>query len=167
MSRRFYLNQVVAASDALVTTTAWDTTATDDRLEPGDRITLGFDGGKTDDATALIAIRVADRLVQTLGIWQAPDGPRGRDWEVDRAEVDGVFRNAFTTYDVVGAFADVALWESYVDQWSMDYRNQLKIRASNRSVVGWDMRSGLKDSTLANEGTRGGSARRRDQTLDR
>ncbi len=151
VSRRFYLNQVVAASDALVTTTAWDTTATDDRLEPGDRITLGFDGGKTDDATALIAIRVADRLVQTLGIWQAPDGPRGRDWEVDRAEVDGVFRNAFTTYDVVGAFADVALWESYVDQWSMDYRNQLKIRASNRSVVGWDMRSGLKDSTLANE----------------
>lgn len=151
VSRRFYLNQVVAASDALVSATEWDGLDSSDRLRPGDQITLGFDGGKTDDATALVAVRVRDRLAQPIGIWQAPDGPAGRDWEIDRPLVDGVVRNTLAEFDVVAFFADVALWESYVDQWSLDFRNQLRVRASVRSVVGWDMRGGTKDLTLGNE----------------
>ena len=152
MSRRFYLNQVVAASDALLAPTEWDRLAApDERLHPGDTIVLGFDGGKTDDATALIAMRVTDRLIQPIGIWQAPDGPAGRDWEVDRHLVDGVVRNTLEQYDVVAFFADVALWESYIDAWSIDYREQLAVKASARSAIGWDMRGGKKDLTLANE----------------
>lgn len=151
MSRRFYLNQVVAASDSLVSAKEWDVCASGDRLAEGDEITLGFDGGKSDDATALVAVRVSDRLVQPLAIWQAPDGPAGKGWEVDRIEVDGAVRNALATYRVSAFFADVALWESYVDQWSIDYRTDLLVKATPKSAVGWDMRSGLKDLTLANE----------------
>lgn len=152
MSRRFYLNQVVAASDALLAPVEWDRLAVpEERLRPGDTIVLGFDGGKTDDNTALIAMRVEDRLIQPIGIWAAPDGPAGRDWEVDRPVVDGVVRNALEQYDVVAFFADVALWESYIDAWSIDYRDQLAVKASTRSAIGWDMRGGKRDLTLANE----------------
>lgn len=150
-SRRMFLNQLTAPDDALVAVHEWDACATADRLEPGDEIVLGFDGGRRDDATALIAIRITDRLVQPLGIWEAPDGPAGQDWEVDREAVDGMVRNAFEVYKVRAMFADVALWESYVDQWSQDFRRKLKIKASARSAVGRDMRGGLKELTEANE----------------
>ena len=41
--------------------------------DPGDKITLGFDGSRTGDATALVACRVEDGLVQLLDCWEAPD----------------------------------------------------------------------------------------------
>lgn len=151
-TRRFYLNQVVAADDALLTATEWDAIESPgDELKEGDEIVLGFDGSKTEDATALVAIRVEDRLVQPLGIWQAPDGPAGKDWEVPREEVDGLFRYAMAHYRVDAAFCDVAFWESYIDQWGLDYKADLLIPASTKGAVAWDMRGGLKDVTLANE----------------
>jgi phage terminase large subunit-like protein len=150
-SRRMFLNQLTAPDDALVAVHEWDACASADRLEPGDEIVLGFDGGRRDDATALVAIRINDRLVQPLGIWEAPDGPAGQDWEVDREAVDGIVRHTFEVYKVRAMFADVALWESYVDQWSQDFRRKLRIKASTRSAVGRDMRGGLKELTEANE----------------
>lgn len=151
-TRRFYLNQVVAADDALFVPGEWDEiAATDEELKPGDEIVLGFDGSLTDDATALVAMRVDDRLVQPLGIWQAPDGPAGKGWEVPRHEVDGLFRWAMATFRVDAAFCDVAFWESYVDQWGIDYKADLLVPASTKGAVSWDMRGGLKDSTLGNE----------------
>lgn len=148
-ARRFYLNQVVAAADALVAPHEWEACGSDDRLQPGDEITLGFDGGKSDDATALVACRVSDRLFEPIKIWEKPDGVP--DWEIDREVVDGTVRWAMSTYKVSGFFADVALWESYVDQWSQDFRGQLLVKASPKSTVGWDMRRGLMDITRANE----------------
>lgn len=147
-SRRFYLNQVVAAADALVAPHEYDACGVDDRLSPGDEITLGFDGGRSDDATALVACRVADRLFEPIRIWEHGDGFTD---EINRTEVDGVVRWAMETYRVTAFFADVALWESYIDQWSIDFRARLLVRASSASAVGWDMRGGLKESTRANE----------------
>lgn len=151
-TRRFYLNQVVAADDAILTPTEWDgIQAHGEVLQPGEEIVLGFDGSKTEDATALVAIRVADRLIQPLGIWQAPDGPEGKDWEVPRDEVDGVFRWAMSTFRVSAAFCDVAFWESYVDQWGLDYKADLLVPASTKGAVSLDMRGNQKDVTLGNE----------------
>ncbi|MFI6767520.1 hypothetical protein [Streptomyces sp. NPDC050355] len=121
-SQRMFLNQLVTAEDQLICPEDWDNCAVDDRLEDGDAITLGFDGGRTDDATALVAIRVPDRLIVPLGVWEKPDGPAGDGWQVDRATVDDAVRNAMERYDVQAFHADVALWESYVDAWSEDYR---------------------------------------------
>lgn len=149
--RRMFLNQLTAAEDALVRPDQWDPLAVEDTLNPGDEIVLGFDGGRKDDATALVALRVSDLLAVPLGLWEAPDGPQGADWEVDREQVDGAVRSAFTTYNVSAMFADVALWESYVDTWSADYRDQLVIKASPKSAVGRDMRGGLQELTEANE----------------
>ncbi|MEU7636553.1 hypothetical protein AB0C11_10730 [Streptomyces sp. NPDC039016] len=86
-----------------------------------------------------------------MGVWEKPDGPAGNGWEVDRQAVDGVVRNAMERYDVQAMFADVALWESYVDAWSEEFRDRLVIKASPHSAVGRDMRGGLQELTLANE----------------
>lgn len=148
-ARRFYLNEVTSADDALVTAGQWDACETPDRLGDGDVVTLGFDGGRTDDATALVACRVSDRLFEPLGVWERP--ATVREWEVDREAVNEAVHGAFLRFKVVGFYADVALWESYIDAWSQQYRSRLKVKASGNSAIGWDMRSRLQLATRATE----------------
>lgn len=150
-SRRYWLNQPVAAEDALLGPGEWAKCASPLRLQEGDEVTLGFDGGRTDDATALVAMRVADRLVQPLGIWERPDGPLGKGWEVDRKQVSDLVAHAFGLYRVRAFFADVKLWESYIDEWAETYRDELLVKASQRSLIGYDMRGHQQELTKATE----------------
>ena len=143
--RRMWFNQIVSAGDSLITVGQWDGILKpgcwgDKRdLRPGDHIVLGFDGSKTDDATALVAIRIEDKLIVPLAIWQNPDP--ALEWHVPEAQVDSEVHLAFQTYKVLAFFADVAYWDSYVDAWAEQYREQLLVRASARSTVGFDMRA--------------------------
>lgn len=150
-SRRYWLNQPVAAEDALLDPAEWALCASPLRLEDGDDVVLGFDGGKTDDATALLAMRVSDRLVQPLGIWERPDGALAKGWEVDRTQVSDMVAHAFGRWQVRAFFADVKLWESYIDEWADTYRDELVVRASPKAAVGWDMRGRQQELTLATE----------------
>lgn len=143
--RRMWFNQIVSSGDSLVTVRQWDGILKpgcwgDKRdLKPGDEIVLGFDGSKTDDATALVAIRISDNLIVPIAIWQNPDPSVA--WHVPEVEVNSEVHLAFRTYKVRAFFADTAYWESYVDAWSDQYREQLLVKASARSTVGFDMRS--------------------------
>lgn len=151
-SRRMWLNQIVASEDALFGPAEWDVLRDDEKqLRPGDEITLGFDGGLRDDSTALVAVRVSDMCAFVLGLWEKPDGPQGQDWEVPRAQVDSAVHEAFSAFEVQGFYADVALWESYISEWSELYGEGLAVKAPGKDAIGWDMRTSLKASTLANE----------------
>src|SRR5690606_16789984 len=88
------------------------------------------------------------------GCWEKPLGPEGRDWEVDRADVDRTVRAVHAVRNVVAFFADVALWESYVDAWAHDFSDRYVIWAADgkmRHAVAWDMRAHVKDFTAAVE----------------
>ena len=148
-ARRFYLNAVVSAEDALVTGEQWDACAVDDLLEPGEEITLGFDGSKSDDASVLVAMRVADRFATVIGAQERD--PRDAHWEVDREYFDGLIASVFAQYRVVAFYSDVAHFETYVDKWSSDYGEGLRVKASPKSAVGWDMRGRLQLLTQATE----------------
>ncbi|MFI1655628.1 terminase [Streptomyces sp. NPDC020472] len=151
-SRRMWLNQIVASEDALFGPAEWDVLRNDElTLKPGDEITIGFDGGLRDDSTALVALRVSDMAAFVLGLWEKPDGPQGKDWEVPRAQVDSAVHDAFRLFEVQGMYADVALWESYISEWSATYGEGLAVKAPGKDAIGWDMRTSLKASTLANE----------------
>lgn len=152
-SRRMYLNQIVAEEDALYGPAEWDVLRDEGlTLRPGDEITLGFDGGKTDDATALVAIRVADMAAFVLGLWEKPDGPQGVGWIVPREAVDSAVHDAFRSFTVVGFFADVALWESYISEWDKAYSEGLSVKSPlGKDSIGWDMRASQKTSTMAHE----------------
>jgi phage terminase large subunit-like protein len=142
--RRMWYNQIVSTGDSLVPLASWDKILKpgcygDKRdLKPGDAIVMGFDGSKTDDATALVAIRISDNLVVPLGIWQNPD-PSVK-WHVPVAEVESEVHLAFQMYKVHAFYADTAYWESQVDGWADAYREKLLVKASPRSTVGFDMR---------------------------
>lgn len=151
-SRRMWLNQIVAEEDALYGPDQWARLARyDEVLAPGDAVVLGFDGGKTDDDTALVAIRISDAVAFVLHHQYKPDGPAGDGWEVNRSIVDSEVHEAFRLYDVQGFYADVALWESYITDWAETYGDSLYVKADGRNAISWDMRQSLKRVTLAHE----------------
>lgn len=146
-TRRMYYNQVVTSEDAFfspaeITGARREGAFGDKRdLSPGDEITLGFDGGKTDDATALVAIRIKDKLIVPLLVLQKPDGPMGEGWRVSEQEVNEAVMEAFDVYSVRAFYADPALWQSWISTWNESYREQLGVRASGHSSIAWEMSS--------------------------
>lgn len=163
-SRRFYLNQIVAAADSWVAPHELDANY-QEAIRPltfgpadqprgwkkGDTVTLGFDGSLTDDSTALVATRVDDGAAFLLAIWEKPEGPAGRGWEVDKSAVRGIVDYVFSTLDVVAFFSDVALWETDIDAWRDAYSERLLVKATTRHAIGWDMRGHLMETTRATE----------------
>lgn len=152
--RRFYYNQAVAVADALITPAEWNGCKAEFRpLQPGDTITLGLDGGLSDDATALVAIRIADRSIHLLGLWERPrDLDQDEPWQVDMSEVDGVVMWVKKQFTVAAFFSDVHPIQSYVDKWSEEFRDVVAVKASpGRSVVGFDMRGNGPEITRTNE----------------
>lgn len=155
-SRRMWLNQIVAEEDAVYGPEHWKAIENPDAiLVPGDEIVMGFDGGRTDDATALVAIRVKDHCAFILCLEEKPENwPTGEGapkWQVNTEKVDSAVHNAFGTYTVKAFYADVALWETYIDNWAETYRETLEIKATGTHAVAWDMRSSLQRSTRAHE----------------
>lgn len=144
-SRRMWLNQIVAGEDALHEPREWDAMARPgETLKPDDKIVLGFDGGRTEDATALIAIRVSDMFVWPLGIWQKP--AETPNWEVDRHSVNSRVHEAFRKYTVLGMYCDVAQWESYLTDWQEAYGDSVAVKAQDHKPFEWDMRGGANQN---------------------
>ncbi|RLK22631.1 phage terminase large subunit-like protein [Micromonospora sp. M71_S20] len=168
-ARRFYLNQIVAAADSWLAPHEYDANGPEERSkkglpalaplkrsEPGkwrevDTVCLGFDGGRTDDSSALVAVRMSDGAAFLLGLWEKPEGPSGVGWEVNQDDVRGVVDNAFATLDVIGFFSDVAYWETDVDRWRELYGERLLVKATTRHTIAWDMRSHQGDTVRAVE----------------
>lgn len=151
--RRFYLNQIVAASDAWLAPAVYEANVSKFAplapLEPGTTITLGFDGALTDDSTALVACRVSDGAPFLLGLWEKPTGPAGEGWSVEKPLVRSTVEHAFATYDVVGFFSDVAYWETDVDAWHEQYHERLLVKAVSKHSVAWDMRGHQQETVAA------------------
>ena len=164
-SRRKFLNQVNAAEDSWISPSEWDSLASDVKLQPGDRITLGFDGSKSSDHTALTACRIEDGALFLLRAW---DPEKCAGGEVPRDEVDAVVRSTFERYKVIAFRADVQEFESYVDDWGKSFKRELKVKSSPNNPVAYDMRGYKKkfafdcerflDGVLEGEITHDGSA---------
>src|SRR5690606_4812784 len=148
-SSDLYYNQIVADEDALYSETEWK--AIEDRsleLYPRDEIMLGFDGGRTRDATALVALRVRDMFAVPIRVWES----EGEGWEIDRAEVNSAVHDTFKRYRVLGFYADVNLWESDIADWDETYGAGLKVQAKpSGNAIAWDMRQSLSKITMAHE----------------
>lgn len=153
-TRRFFFNQRTAAVDSYTTAQDWDACAVEGQIAFDDTIAMFFDGSKSGDATGLVACRMSDGFVQQLAAWEAPAGPDGEGWQVDRVEVDATVRAMVDLYDVVGFFADVKEFESYVDAWGQDFADKLLVDGTvgrYRHPVAFDMRARIPEFTAAAE----------------
>lgn len=142
-SRRFYLDQLAAAVDSWLTEPEW-AGCVDATKVVADRemVTLGFDGSRSNDATALIGCRLSDGHIFEIGVWERPAGPAGDDWQVPKTEVDAAVRQAFSRWTVVGFYADPAMWEGYVAQWEAAYSSKLKVRSTAQHPIEFWMLGG-------------------------
>ncbi len=156
-SRRFFLNQPNAATDAMFTLQEWAALGPKPgdsdfpHVVDGDEVVLFFDGSRTRDATALVGCRMSDGHVFTLGVWQpTPDAP------IDVAAVDAAVHRAVERFDVVAFFADVREWEAFVKvTWPEEFGEDLlvksKPRGSDPQSIAWDMRSHSSEFATATE----------------
>lgn len=91
----------------------------DDELAAGERITIGFDGARVGDSTAIVGCRLSDGLLQLLGVWEAPsDVPT---WEVPANEVDALLASIMERFRVQRGYFDPPLWRSEIDTWAREY----------------------------------------------
>lgn len=115
---RFACGVWVSSEEWWVSGEEWHALATRERLRDRDMITLGFDGSRTGDATALVGCRLEDGLIQLLASWEAP---QGIPWEVPIGEVDAALNDAMERYSVVRGYFDPPLWRSEIEAWAREY----------------------------------------------
>jgi hypothetical protein len=164
ISKRFYLNWPTAAMDAWTTQQMWGKLAKPEFLiDDGDDITMGFDGSRVNDATALIGCHVETGFTFSLGIWETENGTR----PIPVQEVDSAIALARKRWNVRAFFADVNEWEEHTkiswrrlfiegeDDETLGEYDGLYIWAvpggRDPQPVAWDMRSHVGEFTQACE----------------
>jgi hypothetical protein len=124
-AERFFGNRIVATADAWLARDVWDRCRSDDRIADGELVTLGFDGARFDDSTALVACRMSDGLLETVGVWERPEVLPGGTWEVDTAEVDAAVHAAFQRWKVTFFYCDPPYWQDSVGAWAAEYGDKV------------------------------------------
>lgn len=148
VSRRFYLNQIVAMEDAWVTPQEWGKRERNHTVPEGAIVTLGLDGSKSDDHTALVGCEVGTSHMFLIGHWDPQDAPDG---QLPRDQVDALVHQAFAKYDVVGFYSDRQHFETYIDKWAEEFGDGLCVAARVKQPVEWDMGARSHDATKAAE----------------
>lgn len=115
-ARRFYLNQLVAGTDAAVDPRRWADLEQTVRVPDGARVGLGFDGSIRNDATALVAC-TDDGHVFPVRVWERPVNA-GPEWRIPRTEVEGVVEETFDRFDVGRMLCDPPKWQTEIERWA-------------------------------------------------
>jgi len=117
---RLWLNRCVQGSERAFDIEQWRALAIEHIIPDGALITLGFDGSRSDDATALVATEVETSHQELIGLWERPPASRN-GWQVPAEEVDAVVNAAFERWNVCRFYGDPRWWESWMAKWAGQY----------------------------------------------
>lgn len=92
-------------------------------LARGSFVTVGFDGARRRDATAIVLTEIPTGRQQIAGLWERPED--AVDWECDEADVNGVMEQVFKEYDVWRAYCDPPYWVETVAIWAGRWPDQV------------------------------------------
>jgi phage terminase large subunit-like protein len=128
-ARRYFLNQPGTASAKAFDATRWKQLVRPDFVVPKkDPISIGFDGARWRDATALIGTHLETGFQWVLGAWESPVLPKDAErWEVPVGEVHASLEAAFDRWSVVRVYADPPYWEETVSAWSGKYGQKIVV----------------------------------------
>lgn len=163
---RFFLNGLAAAEDAWVDPQRFDAMACPSvKVEKDEKVSMFLDCSKSSDATALVACRISDGHIFTLGVWDRPHGELGKGWMAPRDEVDAAVMDAKERFKVVWFGVDPSpakddetealYWADLIERWHRDFKNTVRVWATpgrtNGSAVLFDMRMSSLGGALRNK----------------
>lgn len=172
---RLWLNRIKKGSARAFNLSAWGENVSAYVPADGTRITLGFDGSRYNDSTALIATEIETGFQWAIGLWERPfqdrDAHAKQEWEVPEAEAEEAVRYAFETFTVVKFYGDPPNWDTHMSKWSATYGDEVVIRyrtnqwkkmaasckAYSDAIVGGEVThgDGAKDDAAARERHKG------------
>jgi len=128
-SRRYFLNQRGTRSGKAFDAGRWAELAKPDFIVPKkDAISIGFDGARFRDATALIGTHLETGHQWVIDAWEAPVLKKEAErWEVPANEVHAALEAAFDQWRVVRVYADPPYWEETVSAWSGKYGEKIVV----------------------------------------
>lgn len=123
-ARRYYLNQIRAEEHSWLSLDEWAACEVDERtVEAGAKVTLGFDGSRTRDATALVATEIESGYQWVIRVWERDE--LDPDWEVPVGEVNATVEEAMERYEVWRLNADPYWWGEQLSAWSSRWGDKI------------------------------------------
>jgi phage terminase large subunit-like protein len=120
---RVWLNRLVRSSERAFDIEQWRTLEKENyKPAPGALITLGFDGARWRDSTALVGCEVETGYMWLVGLWEKPE--HLQEWEVPVSDVMAAVAEAFGQWEVWRMYADPPYWETQVAEWAGQYGDQ-------------------------------------------
>lgn len=121
---RLWLNQIHRPTDRAFDVERWKALGHPRDVAPGSLITLGFDGARSEDATAIVGTEVETGYQFLVGLWERPFAPEGEGWGVPEQDVDDAMHDAFDRFDVWRLYADPPYWRERVAAWVGEFGEQ-------------------------------------------
>lgn len=86
-------------------------------------VTVGFDGARFKDATALVVTEISTGKQQLAGLWERPDNVE--EWEIPEDEVTAQVDELFSRFDVWRMYCDPPHWTETVASWAARYPDRV------------------------------------------
>lgn len=156
---RVWLNRLVRSTERAFDAVLWKRLGREGFIVPaGDAITLGFDGARYQDATAIVGTHIQTGYQWLVGLWERPEGIS--DWEVPELQVQTAMEDAFTRWRVWRLYADPPYWERAVAEWAGRWGEERVIqwRTNRQGPMAWAIRSfanAMMDRDLSHDGSVG------------
>jgi phage terminase large subunit-like protein len=128
---RKYFNRSVTSSGAWLTPEYWEKARDKTYKLPEDKInvSVGFDGSRTDDHTAVTVYDIdKDHIIETI-IFKPVEMPDYDKPQIDANHVNNVMKNISEKYRVISACMDVNEWKEQVKYEWLDYFTDIRVDA--------------------------------------
>lgn len=155
---RVWLNRLVRSSDRAFDAGKWRELRREGYTVPdGAAITLGFDGARYNDATAIVATEIASGYQWLVGLWERPLNVT--EWEVPEPDVQAAMAAAFEKWEVWRLYADPPYWESQVAAWAGQWGSErvYSWRTNRSTPMAYSVKA-FANAILAGELSHDGSA---------
>lgn len=132
--RRFYLDQIRQEVSTWISSDEWRSAERAEQVSQGALITLGFDGSRFQDTTALVGTVVETGFQWVVGSWARPENA-DPTWEVPESEVWLAVESAFSRFKVWRLYADPYWWEETISRWQGKWGERVMFFHTNRQLV--------------------------------
>jgi hypothetical protein len=146
---RVWCNRWIAQESQAFDVKAWKACVSEDkqRIPLKAYVTLGFDGARMRDSTAIVMTDIKTGFQQLAALWERPDDASD-DWEIDESEVREAVEGLFKNYRVQKMYADPPYWDNSIGEWAVKWPDQVVAWHTNRRTPMIHAISGFNDAIV-------------------